>query len=163
MFRRRSRLVPRGGLAVAAAGWLAVVCPDAAAQVVNNTRSLDFGRFVAASGGAVTVAPSGQRSGTGGVVLLSSPAAGAANFLVTTSDRQASSQAVVISLPADGSIRLSNGNSSMPVNAFVASPSMLLTLPAGGQVLAVGATMTVAPNQPSGNYSGSFPLIVNFQ
>lgn len=148
---------------MAVAGLLSLAGPDAASQVVSNTRSLDFGRFVAGSGGAVTVAPSGLRTSTGGVVLLNSPTSGAANFLVTTSDRQASSQAVIISLPADGSIRLSSGNNSMPVNTFVSSPSVILTLPAGGQPLAVGATMTVAPQQPSGNYSGLFPLIVNFQ
>lgn len=148
---------------MAAAGLLSIAGADAASQVLNNNRSLDFGRFVAGSGGVVTVAPSGLRSGAGGVVLLNSPTAGAASFLVTTSDRQPSNQAVIISLPPDGSIRLSSGTSSMPVNAFVSSPAVILTLPAGGQPLAVGATMTVAPNQPSGNYSGSFPLIVNFQ
>ena len=33
----------------------------------------------------------------------------------------------------------------------------------GGTTLSIGATLTVAPNQPAGTYSGSFPLTVNFQ
>jgi hypothetical protein len=32
-----------------------------------------------------------------------------------------------------------------------------------GTTLSVGATLTVAANQPPGLYSGSFPVIVNFQ
>lgn len=154
---------------MAAAGVLSAASPSAAAQtqapvqiVLSNTRSLDFGRFVAGSGGTVTLAPSGFRSSTG-VILLNSPSAGPADFQVSVSPLQTSDLAIVISLPPDGSISLSNGSSSMPVNAFVSSSFGGITLPVGGLSLKVGATMTVAPRQPSGNYSGSFPLIVNFQ
>lgn len=48
---------------------------------VNNA-GLGFGRFVAAGGGAITVAPSGVRTRSGGVVLLASPA-GAASYTIS--------------------------------------------------------------------------------
>jgi hypothetical protein len=51
----------------------------------------------------------------------------------------------------------------MAVDSFVHTPAELSSIPAGGTTLAVGATLTVAPNQAPGNYSGSFSLIVNYQ
>jgi hypothetical protein len=147
------------------AAFLLCAADAAIAQevVLTNFRSLDFGRFVAGGGGTVTVGPTGARSSSGGVVLLNSPGAGAAVFNVGKSIGDASNKAVAITLPANGSVRLSSGANSMAVNAFVTSPATILTVPNGGVTLSVGATMTVAPNQPRGNYSGSFPLIVNFQ
>lgn len=153
-----------GPRATAAALLLSAALPATAQQiVVNSSRPLDFGRFVAGAGGTVTVAPqTGARTSTGGVVLLNSPTAGAAVFNLSKNGG-ATSQAVAITLPSNGSISLSNGSSDMPVNHFTSDPSVILGLPANGLSLSVGATMTVAPAQPAGNYSGSIPLIVNFQ
>ena len=132
--------------------------------MITNTRSLDFGRFVAGSGGAVVISPTGVRSRTGAVVLLNSPSASQANFTVTRSSNGGGNKAVIISLPGNGEIRLSNGSSTMAVNSFVSSPSRTMSsVPVSGAPLAVGATLTVAPNQAPGAYSGSFPVIVNFQ
>jgi hypothetical protein len=156
-----------GGLATAAvvAGLLLLAARGASAQqaVLTNSRPLDFGRFVARTGGTVTVSPSGVRGSTGGVVLLNSPGAGAAVFNVSKANGGATNKAVAITLPADGSTSLTSATGSMPLKAFVTSPAVILTVPAGGVTLSVGATMTVAPNQPRGNYTGSIPLIVNFQ
>jgi hypothetical protein len=69
----------------------------------------------------------------------------------------------VITLPSNGSTRLSSGTNNMPLSAFVSSPATIMTIPNGGMTLSVGATMTVAANQPRGTYTGSIPLIVNFQ
>ena len=145
---------------------LSLAASGAGAQqvMITNTRSLDFGRVVAGSGGAVVISPTGVRSRTGAVVLLNSPAASQANFSVARSSNGGGNKAVIISLPGNGEIRLSNGSSSMAVNGFVSSPSRtMFSVPAGGAPLAVGATLTVAPNQAPGAYSGSFPVIVNFQ
>lgn len=136
--------------------------------VLANTRGLDFGRFVAGAGGTVVVAPGGLRSRGGGVVLLNSPSSGAAAFTVSLNGSAAggkggANKSVVISLPANGSIRLTSGAASMAVDAFTMSPDPLLTIPAGGTVLFVGATLGVASNQAAGSYAGSFPLIVNYQ
>lgn len=172
MLPHRSRVftnasIARLGLALLA---FAVPCalPHAFAQqdlYLVNTRSLDFGRFVAGSGGAVILGPGGLRSRTGGVVLLHSPDAGQAAFSINLnrSAADASGMAVIVSLPPDGATRLVSGVHSMAVDRFVHTPAELSAVPPGGAALAVGATLKVAPNQAPGNYSGSFSLIVNYQ
>jgi hypothetical protein len=163
------RAIPAAGIAALSALWVLVLpaAREACAQeiVLNNTRGLDFGRFAAGAGGTVVISPEGLRSRTGGVVLLNSPDAGQAMFIVSKSAVAGDDggKAVIISLPPNGSIRLSSGSNSMAVDGFGNSPNALLAIPASGTTLSVGATLTVAPNQAPGNYSGSFPLIVNYQ
>jgi hypothetical protein len=150
-------------LLVALAGLATLTGVHAQQIVLNNTRGLDFGRFVAGTGGTISVTPAGVRSRTGGVVLLNSPGAGQAAFTVSRSSNGGNNKAVSITVPANGSIRLSSGANSMAVNNFVHTPTTILTVPTGGTTLSIGATLTVAPNQPPGTYSGSFPVTVNFQ
>jgi hypothetical protein len=155
---------PAGIKVLAALAGLSAIAGVHAQQIVlNNTRGLDFGRFVAGAGGTITVSPTGVRSRTGGIVLLNSPSTGQAGFTVGRSSNGGNNKAVAISVPANGSIRLSSGANSMAVNNFVNNPTTILSVPAGGTTLSIGATLTVAPNQPAGTYSGSFPLTVNFQ
>jgi hypothetical protein len=163
MFAHRSSTCRAGRLAIAACLLLAAQGASAQQIVLTNSRSLDFGRFVARTGGTVTVSPTGARSSTGAVVLLNSPSVGPARFNVGKSNGGATSKAVIITLPTNGSIRLSSGTNNMPLSAFVTSPTTILTVPNGGTTLSMGATMTVSANQPRGNYTGSIPLIVNFQ
>lgn len=139
--------------------------PEAHAQqvVLTNARGLDFGRFVAAGGGSVTLSPSGVRTRTGNVILLTSPNAGQSVFNVSRNGSGGANKAVSITLPANGSTRLVSGANSMAVGSFVSSPAILPSISSGGSALGVGATLSVAPNQPPGTYSGSFSLIVNFQ
>lgn len=131
--------------------------------VLSNTRGLDFGRFVAGTGGTIILSPAGLRSRTGGVVLLNSPNAGQAAFNASRSGNGGANKAVIISLPANGPTRLSSGGNSMAVNNFVATPASLTSIPNAGSTMSIGATLSVAPNQAPGNYSGSFSLIVNYQ
>ncbi len=162
--RRHRHFRPASATALAVLAALAAIGAAQAQQIVlSNTRGLDFGRFVAGTGGAITVSPTGVRSRTGAVVLLNSPAVGGASFTVGKSSNGGGAKAVIISVPANGSIRLNSGANSMAVNSFVTNPASIASVPNGGTTLAVGATLTVAPNQPAGNYSGSFPLTVNFQ
>ena len=163
MFAHRSFTFQAGGLAMAAC--LLLAAHDASAQqiVLTNTRPLDFGRFVAQTGGTITVSPTGARSKTGTVVLLNSPTVGAAAFNVGKSNGGATNKSVAITLPGNGATRLSSGTNNMPLSAFVSSPATILTVPNGGVTLSVGATLTVAANQPRGSYKGTVPLIVNFQ
>ncbi len=138
--------------------------PQARAQVVlSNARNLEFGRFVAGSGGTIILSPTGARPRTGGVLLLASPAVGQAAFNVGKSINGTVSQAVIISLPANGRVRLSNGTSNMPLTTFISSPVSLVSVPDGGTTLSVGATLIVAPSQPPGNYSATFSVTVNYQ
>jgi hypothetical protein len=164
MMPRRSRPILIAGLASMSA-LLMSAGREACAQQINlsNTRGLDFGRFVAASGGTVIVSPTGGRSRTGAVILLNSPTANPATFTVSKSSNGGANKAVIISLPANGSTRLTSGSNSMAVDAFNSSPATLTNVTTTGITLSVGATLTVAANQPPGLYSGSFPLIVNFQ
>ena len=166
MLVRRYRLFRYPCIASSASlALLALGVPAAYAQQValSNGRGLDFGRFVAGTGGTITLSPGGLRSRTGGVVLLNSPDAGQAAFNLGKSGNGGSSKAVIISLPANGATRLTSGANSMAVGNFVNTPSTLLSIPNGGTTLLVGATLTVAPNQAPGTYAGTFPLIVNFQ
>ncbi len=145
---------------------LALSCQrEAHAQqiVLNAARGMDFGRFVAGSGGTVILSPTGVRSRTGGVILLNSPAVGQAAFNVGKSSNGGGNKAVIISVPPNGSVRLNSGANSMALNTFVSNPGALVSVPNGGTTVSVGATLSVAPNQPPGNYSGSFPMTVNFQ
>ncbi|MDB5745840.1 MAG: YapH protein [Massilia sp.] len=144
---------------------LAIPARDAFAQQItlSNARGLDFGRFVASSGGTVVLNPAGLRSRTGGVVLLNSPGAGQAAFNVAKFSNGNGNKAIIISLPSNGATRLTSGTNSMNVVTFVRSPGTLQTVPNSGTTLSVGATLTVAPNQAPGSYSGTFPLTVNFQ
>jgi len=163
MTARHRRFRPAGARALAALATLSAISVAHAQQVVlSNTRGLDFGRFVAGTGGTITVSPTGVRSRSGGVVLLNSPTVGSASFNVGKSSNGAG-KAVIISVPANGSTRLNSGGNSMAVNTFVNNPASIASVPNGGTPLSVGATLSVAPNQPAGNYTGSFSLTVNFQ
>jgi len=156
-------LRPAGAQAlVALAGFFTVAGLHAQQVVLTNTRGLDFGRFAAGSGGTVAIAANGTRSRSGGVVLLNSPTAGQAAFSVGRSGT-GTGKVVTITLPPNGTIQLSSGSNSMAVNTFVHAPSLVIVPPAGSTTLSVGATLSVAPNQPPGTYAGSFPLTVNFQ
>lgn len=161
---RRSRHLLIAGIALLPALWLPAG-REACAQQINlvSTRGLNFGRFVAGTGGTVTISANGQRTRTGGVILLNSPSASQATFTVSRGSNGGSNKAVILSLPANGSIRLTSGSNSMALGTFANSPASLLNVPAAGVTLALGATLTVGANQPPGEYSGSIPLTVNFQ
>ena len=136
----------------------------ASAQLsITAARSLNFGYFVAGSGGTLTVDPSGARSRSGGVVLMNSAGSGSAGFNLAIINGAGEAMSVVISLPGDGEVFLTNGGFAMPVSNFVSGAGMLLTLPPSGALLDVGATLSVSPNQVAGSYSGSFQVTVNYQ
>lgn len=125
----------------------------------SSTQSLAFGSLVAGSGGSITVSPASVRSASGGVVLVPSGPGAAAQFSVTGDP----SATYAISLPANGVVSLTSGANSIAVNTFTSSPNLTGTLSIGGsQTLYVGATLDVGSNQPSGSYSGSFSVTVNY-
>jgi hypothetical protein len=135
-----------------------------AAQLsIATTSSLSFGRFVAGSGGSVTVTPSGARYASGGVVLLNGGGSGNASFNVATLNGSGATKSVILSLPANGQVFLSNGASAMAVNNFTSSPGMLISLTPGGAIVDVGATLEVDAGQARGPYSGVFSLTVNYE
>ncbi len=154
--RRRGR--PLTWLALGLLLW--VPHAGAAELAVVNTDGLSFGRFAAGSGGAVQIGPSGLRSASGGVVLLSSASGGAARFDISGDPHRT----YAIGLPADGEVSLVDAaGRQMPLTHFTSQPSAFGTLDASGrQTLAVGARLQVGAVQPSGTYSASFTIHVDY-
>ncbi|MFP5390683.1 MAG: DUF4402 domain-containing protein [Gammaproteobacteria bacterium] len=128
------------------------------AQSIKPTTNMAFGRFAAGSGGAITVAHTGARTRSGGVILLPSTAA-AAGFTLQV---PANGKQLIITLPANGTASLVSGANSMALTNFVSSRANG-SLASGVQPLNVGATLQVAPNQKPGNYSGTFHVLVEYQ
>jgi hypothetical protein len=145
---------------------LALICATgtttswAAVIGISPTQELAFGSMVAGSGGTVTVAvnPLG-RSTTGGVTVLPSGTWTAASFSVTGDALTTYS----ITLPANGVVQLTSGSNSMAVNNFTSNPATSGDLGVtGAQTVNVGATLNVGTNQPTGAYSGTFTVTVNY-
>ncbi|HEY0953308.1 MAG TPA: DUF4402 domain-containing protein [Roseateles sp.] len=134
----------------------------APAQTLTNTGALSFGSFTAGAGGSVTVSAGGARSKAGSVILVNQgTSAAAAQFTVSGTP----SAMFDITLPADGTVFLSDGASgSMALNNFISSPATSGMLSGGGTLtVSVGATLTVGNAQTPGSYSGSFNVTVNYQ
>jgi len=126
---------------------------------ISNTQALGFGKFAAGSGGSVVVNPSGARSATGGVVLISSSSGSAAQFTVTGD----ANLTFAITLPANGTVSLTNGSQTMPLTSFTSSPGFTGQLNASGsQSISVGASLGVGGSQPTGSYSGAFDVLVEY-
>lgn len=147
-------------LLLACCSSLASVSMASAADLaIVNTEPLSFGKFAAGSGGSVLVLPSGARSATGGVALLSSGASAPARFEVSGDP----GAVYAITVPANGTVTLtSSGGQTMPLSDFSVSPPTGQLNASGRQSVAVGARLTVNPLQPSGNYSGSFVVYVDY-
>jgi len=148
------------------AAWLccaaALLALPVAAQTVTNTTPLSFGSFTAGTGGGtVQLTTGGGRVASGTVLLFNQgSSASAAQFMLSGS----AGESITISLPADGTVLLSNGANTMAVNGFTSAPSGGgVTLSGMGTLtLQVGATLTVGASQSPGNYSGSFNVTINF-
>ena len=156
---------------IAALSALLLAGREAHAQQAGSlakTRDLSFGAFVAGTGGAVVLSPSGVRTSTGGVILMNLPAPSSATFSATViktgTSNKGNFKTVSFSLPS--SIQLTSGGNVMTVDTFVSSPAAgtLSAIALGSTVnVTVGATLRVAANQRPGNYSGSFSVIADFQ
>lgn len=128
---------------------------------ITKQADLQFGKFIAGgSGGTVVITPAGSRSATAGVTLYAPGSVQTAAAFNVTGD---GSSTYAITLPADGTITLSDGASNtMAVSSFTSNPSGTGTLTAGNQTLDVGATLVVAANQAAGSYTGSFNVSVDY-
>ena len=127
---------------------------------VSTTRNLAFGRFVAATGGTITIDPAGVRSKTGGLVLLSGGAVTSSSYSLTESGTGKSLRWTTITLP--GSATLSSGGATMTLSNFVSDPPNTV-LGTARTTMTVGATLTVAANQAPGSYTGTFAVTVNYE
>lgn len=139
-------------------GTMAMLSLRAAELGIASSQSLSFGKFVAGTG-SVTVRPDGSRMTSGEVITLDSGPGQAATFIVTGDP----GLTYAVTLPNDGSVTMSDGINSMPVNGFFSSPASSGTLSGGGtQLLNVGARLEVEAGQPAGDYSGTFMIVVDY-
>ena len=120
---------------------------------------LNFGAVVTGGAtGSVTVTPSGTRSSSGGVTMGSSAGVTPAEFSVTGQ----SGSSYSVTLPSSITLTDTAAN-TMTVDTFThdlgGSP---LLGPMGTQLLHVGATLWVGATQPSGVYTGTFTVTVNY-
>ena len=144
--------------------WLAVAAclfgaSAAQTQTLSQNVGLSFGSFVANTGGSIAMNAASGRSKTGGLFLMPRGSGTAAQFTVS-----GTAEAIyAITLPTDETVFLSSRNHSMAINGFTSSPSGTGKLSLGGtQPLNVGATLTVGSAQAPGSYTGSFPVILNY-
>ena len=97
------------------------------------------------------------------MILLNSPSAGPASFAVGKSGSGKPIKTVVITLPADGGVRLTSGGNSMAVTAFASTPAAGVSNADRRPTLSGRRHLDVVANQPAGSYTGQFTLIANFQ
>jgi hypothetical protein len=122
----------------------------------KNGSELRFSRFAGGSGGTVTVDPVTElATATGGVTFVPGQPAAADQFVATGDPNR---QIAVVG----GSGTITSGAWSMAVSATPAQASGTLSA-AGTLAFSVGGTLTVLPNQPAGQYSGSYPVTVAYQ
>jgi spore coat protein U-like protein len=131
-------------------------------SIVKNS-DLNFGSFApGATGGTVSVELNGSRSVTGSVTLLNQVGALRAAFTVTgkPNDRY------YVKFPTDDgstSIPLTGPTDAEPmkITSFVHNATGILNA-SGKETFSVGGTLAVNPNQPAGEYTGTFDVIVAY-
>lgn len=128
--------------------------------VLTKVTDMDFGTIATTgTAGTVVLGTDGNRTPSG-PALVAAAAGHAASF--TISGQQ--SATYVITLPADGTVTLTNGANSMAVNTFTHDAGANPTLDGDGTgTFSVGATLSVADNQAAGVYNSvDFPVTINY-
>jgi hypothetical protein len=144
------------GLAV---GLAASASADPQALFISQTGSLKFGSIVVgAVPGTVSVAPTGERSASGGVLLGNSGGSSPASFSVSGEPNTA----YQIVLPSSAQ-PMTGPDQNMTFDSFTTSTAGPGSLNAGGtQIISVGATLHVNANQGRGSYAGLLPVTVSY-
>jgi hypothetical protein len=132
-----------------------------------KTDDLDFGALLSGpAGGTVTINPvTNARSAAGGVTLVGGDGRRAAF--------QGTGGLLLITVSGSTSVTLTRAGGGAPpmtaslVRAATTSGGGIALLgatllPSGVQTYYIGGTLNVPPNQPAGDYSGTFTLTVNY-
>ena len=122
---------------------------------ITTTSDMNFANIDAKGGGQIILTPENTRVSSGGVVLAGAENLSAATFKVSGQ----SGYTYDISLPGD-SYTLTNGIENMVINNFTSSSSNGNLIADESQIIRVGATLNVNPNQTPGFYSTPAPLNV---
>lgn len=130
--------------------------------------NLDFGTLIPSNvAGTVTMAPTGARTATNGIVLV-----GGGHTTATFSGQGAFNQRVDISLGSN-SIFITGPGAPMRVRTFVVGSTptaVLTTAPLRFRIAAangiftfpIGATLEVGANQAPGKYTGNWSINLNY-
>ncbi len=126
---------------------------------ITTTSDLKFANVDAKNGGDVTLSPNSIRTTSGEVELSDGGIVSAASFEITGE----SGYTYAVTLPSDNYI-LSNGSETMEINNFTTDYNSDNVLASGSQIINVGATLKVKPNQTPGTYmnQGGFNVTVNY-
>jgi hypothetical protein len=130
---------------------------------IVSDSAIAFGKFTKAAG-TITMTPAGGRSATGGVTSLSTVTPGAAGQVTVSGEASATYSIVVANGTLTGpgaAMTLEN----IKVAASDATGDLITAglIGAGGsQVLKTGGDLTVAADQVSGAYTGSYSVTVEY-
>ncbi|HET8854487.1 MAG TPA: DUF4402 domain-containing protein [Salinimicrobium sp.] len=125
---------------------------------ITTTANMNFARIDARSGGIVTLTPENTRVSTGGVQLEGGGMVSAATFKITGQK----GYAYAVSLPQEA-YTLSSGENEIIIENFQSNLSSG-TLKEEPQIIRVGASLRINPNQTPGFYTSrqSFQVTVNY-
>jgi hypothetical protein len=128
---------------------------------VSKVSDLEFGRVVVGeSEGFVTLDGTGQRTAAGGVSLDERERATAGVFSVS------GQPGLLYAVLLPQSVVLHSGVDSLQIDNFThdGGPELqgATEMPVGATLHHIGATLHVAPRQPSGSYVGAFEVIVSY-
>ncbi|MBO2545206.1 DUF4402 domain-containing protein [Salegentibacter sp. BDJ18] len=134
---------------------------NAAADIVSpiaieSSQDLNFGKVANNAAGTVVVATDSDIS-TSTLSQIGSITPTAASFNVTAADGFSYS----IALPE--SVDLTNGTVNITVDGFNHDAEGNTTGTGSEQTVGVGATLNVAANQGTGNYTGTFDVTVTYE
>jgi len=144
---------------LAAVGMLWVISASAQGVSVIKSTPLIFGSMAVTNGigGSVTLSPTGARSASAGIYLLTSGPGAPAQFTVQSTQPN---MAYSVTLPT--STMLLSDNKQMAVTsltvAVAGSGTMFIPVTGGTQTLLVGGTLRVDSGRMTGNYAGNIPL-----
>ncbi len=126
---------------------------------ITTISNLSFSNVDAKNGGEVTLTPNSTRTTNGDVELAEGGNVSAASFEITGE----SGYTFAVTLPSDNYV-LSNGNETIEINNFTSDFNNETALADGSQIINVGATLKINPNQTPGNYvnQGGFNVAVNY-
>lgn len=123
---------------------------------IQRTTDLRFGSFITGSTpGTVTISPTGMRTATGGVTLLPTEPGRPATFVI----RGKPYAPYLLDLPPEVSIH--QDGHELRIDQFKPHPDRGILsgeFPQGRQIVQVGATLHVKPNQRSGAYQFRFEV-----
>ena len=125
---------------------------------IANKQDINFGSMISPSSDVVVnVSYSGQRSASGNIYLLNDVPPSNGIFTITGQV----GRTIYLGLPSDVLIYNEQGN-TLTVNNFVSSTGDSFVLDVDTVDAAIGASLNVPRDSPSGNYSGTYTITVSY-